>query len=548
MVIIGKETINSISTNPYSMIQSYKKKHQVHDHYDVICIGSGMGCQATAATLAKEGKRVLLLERHYTPGGYTHVFKRRGYEWDVGIHYIGEVNREKGVVKKLFDYITNGELKWADMGEVYDRIAIGDKTYDFKKGVGNFKEQLKSDFPGEEKAIDRYVDLVFEVSKASRKYFQEKALPGYLQYLFGSRYRKKYLDFARRTTLSVLEELTDNKELIKVLTGQYGDYGLPPAKSSFVMHTSISKHYFQGGCFPVGGSSRIIETIDPIIEKAGGTILTNAEVQEVIIEGNTARGVRMSDGKEFSADNVVSGTGILNTYCKLIPEEVAERHQLSYQLEKVKPSAAHVCLYVGLNGSPEELKLPKANYWIYPDDLDHDACVERYEKDPKAPFPVVYISFPAAKDPSWKDRYPGKSTIDIITVMPYEVFKEWEDSDWKKRGEDYEQLKEEFSQRLLQELYKKEPQVKGKVDFYELSTPVTTRHFMNYNQGELYGIDHNPERYEQRFLKPRTPIKNFYLTGQDIVTAGVAGALFAGYLTASAMLGKNLVKKAVMHE
>ena len=101
------------------MVQSYKQKHEVSDHFDTILIGSGMGCLATGACLAKEGQKVLILERHYTAGGYTHVFKRRGYEWDVGIHYIGEVNREKGVLKKLFDYVTDGELKWADMGEVY---------------------------------------------------------------------------------------------------------------------------------------------------------------------------------------------------------------------------------------------------------------------------------------------------------------------------------------------------------------------------------------------------------------------------------------------
>ena len=87
------------------MVQSYKKKHQVADHYDAILIGSGMGCLATGACLAKAGKKVLLLERHYTAGGYTHVFKRKGYEWDVGIHYIGEVHRENGVLKQMFDYV-----------------------------------------------------------------------------------------------------------------------------------------------------------------------------------------------------------------------------------------------------------------------------------------------------------------------------------------------------------------------------------------------------------------------------------------------------------
>lgn len=527
------------------MVQSYKQKHEVSDHYDAILIGSGMGCLAAGACLAKEGQKVLILERHYTAGGYTHVFKRRGYEWDVGIHYIGEVNREKGVLKKLFDYVTDSELKWADMGDVYDRIVIGDKIYDFKKGVQNYKDELKKHFPEDARAIDDYVALVFEVSKASRKYFAEKAMPKAMQVLIGGSMRKPYLKYATRSTLSVMRELTDNEELIKVLTGQYGDYGLPPARSSFVMHASISKHYFHGGCFPIGGSSRIVETVDPIIENAGGTILTNAEVKQVMVKNGRATGVEMLDGKVFIADKVVSGTGIVNTYNKLLSDELVAKYRFGEQLQKVTPSAAHACLYIGLNGSPEELNLPKANYWVYPDDLDHDASVARYEKDLDAPFPLVYISFPAAKDPTWPERYPGKSTIDIITVMPFDIFQEWENTRWKKRGEDYEALKEKFAQRLLAELYRLEPQVEGKVDYYELSSPVTTRHFMNYDQGELYGINHDPERYEHKFLQPRTPIKNFYLTGQDIVTAGVAGALFAGFLTASAIMGNNQVERAM---
>lgn len=525
------------------MIQSYKQKHQIEDHYDAILIGSGMGCLAAAACLTKEGKKVLVLERHYTAGGYTHVFKRRGYEWDVGIHYIGEVGNEQGVLRRMFDYVTDGELEWADMGEVYDRIVIGDKTYDFPKGVENWKTAMKSYFPDDTEAIDKYVDLVFEVSKASRQYFSEKAMPGFVQQLAGNKMRKKYLKYATRTTLSVLQELTDNQELIKVLTGQYGDYGLPPSKSSFAMHISISKHYFGGGYFPVGGSSRIADTADKVIEKGGGTILTNAEVDQVLVENNKAVGVKMSDGKSIHADLIISGTGIFNTYNKLLPEQLVTKLNLRDHLQKVTPSAAHACLYIGLNGTPEELKLPKANYWIYPDDLDHDGCVDRYEKDLDAPFPVVYISFPAAKDPNWGERYPGKSTIDIITVMPFDIFKEWEDTRWKKRGESYEEMKEKFAQRLLKVLYEKEPQVKGKIDHYELSSPVTTKHFMNYDFGELYGINHDPERYNQRFLQPKTPIKNFYLTGQDIVSAGVAGALFAGFLTASTIEKKNIIKE-----
>jgi all-trans-retinol 13,14-reductase len=162
----------------------------------------------------------------------------------------------------------------------------------------------------------------------------------------------------------------------------------------------------------------------------------------------------MTDGRKFFAKHVVSSTGIFNTYEKLIPSATAKKHGLKKKLQKLKPSVAHACLYIGLKESPETLQLPKNNLWIYPEKGDHDTIVANYLKDPKAPFPVVYISFPAAKDPSWSDRYPGRSTIDIITLLPFDLVKKWEGTQWMKRGKDYDQLKAEISDRLLEVLFR----------------------------------------------------------------------------------------------
>ncbi len=527
------------------MIQSYKKKPVLAAKYDTIIIGSGMGSLTTAAILAKEGQKVLVLERHYTAGGFTHIFKRKGFEWDVGIHYIGEVQRENSVIKKLFDYITDAQLKWADMGDVYDKIVIGDKEYDFVKGVQNFKDQITSYFPDEKKAIEDYVRLVFEAIKTSQKFYTEKAFPPIMSSLFGKKMRKPFYKFSDQTTYEVLSSITKNKELIKVLSGQYGDYGLPPKQSSFVMHAAVARHYFAGGSFPIGGSSEIAKHTDAVIEKAGGTILISAEVNEVIVEKNKAIGVKMNDGKTFFAKNIISGAGVMTTYNKLLPSKIVENHQLKKNLQTVKRSVSHACLYIGLEGSPEELNLPKTNYWIYPDKIEHDTAVNNYLQNLDADFPVVYISFPSAKDPDWSNRYPGKSTIDIITLLPYDGFKNWNGTKWMKRDEEYETLKEQISKRLLEVLYKHIPQAEGKIQHYELSTPLTTQHFINYDEGEIYGLDHTPKRFRQRFLKPRTPIKNFFLTGQDVVTAGVAAALFSGVITTSAMTGKNIIKKVM---
>lgn len=529
------------------MIQSYKKKPVLSDNYDAIIIGSGMGSLTTAAILSKEGNRVLVLERHYTAGGFTHIFKRKGFEWDVGIHYIGEVQREKSVIKKIFDYVSDYELQWADMGDVYDKIVIGDKEFDFVKGVQNFKDKILSYFPDEKTTIDEYVNLVFAAVKTSQSFYMEKALPPLMSLLVGSKMRKPFYNFSDKTTYEVLKSLTSNEELIKVLTGQYGDYGLPPKQSSFVMHAAVARHYFSGGSFPIGGSSKIAETIDKVVEKAGGTILISAEVDNIIIKNNKAIGVKMKDGHEFHAKHIISGAGIMTSYLKLLPTHIVAKHQLKKQLQTVKRSVSHTCLYIGLNGSPEDLRLPKTNYWIYPDKIDHDTAVTNFLNDSDADFPIVYISFPSAKDPDWSNRYPNKSTIDIITLSPFEMFKDWEGSKWMKRGKDYDTLKEKITSRLLDILYKHIPQAKGKIEHYELSSPLTTQHFVNYEEGEIYGLDHTPKRFRQRFLKPKTPIKNFYLTGQDVVTAGVAAALLSGVLTTSAITRKNIMKKVMMN-
>ncbi len=182
------------------MIQSYKKKPILSNSYDAIIIGSGMGSLATASILAKEGKRVVVVERHYTAGGFTHIFKRKGFEWDVWIHYIGEVQRKNSAVRKLFDYVTDSKLKWEDMGEVYDKIIIGNKQFDFVKGTDNFKKNLYQYFPDEKEAIDQYIDLVFLSVKKSFKFYMSKVIPSWLFSLVAAKMQKPFFEYSDQTT------------------------------------------------------------------------------------------------------------------------------------------------------------------------------------------------------------------------------------------------------------------------------------------------------------------------------------------------------------
>ena len=309
-----------------------------------------------------------------------------------------------------------------------------------------------------------------------------------------------------------------------------------PAESTFFMHAMVAKHYFAGGNYPVGGSWKMAETIVPVIRAGGGEVFTYARVQEIIVENNKAIGVLMENGDRLLADNIVSNTGARITFEKLLPEAQRKKYNYEKKLKTVKPSSAHVCLYVGCKGSAKELGIPKTNLWIYPTP-HHEQNIKDYLAKPEHGAPLVYISFPSAKDPTWDQHYPGKSTVEVVTLGRYEDYVQWRGSTWNQRGEGYEAYKQKITDTLLETLYQQMPQLRGTVDYAELSTPLSTEWFQLNDRGEIYGLDHDPDRFQQDWLHPVTPIKHLYMTGQDVVTCGIGGALMGGVLTTSAMLG-----------
>ncbi|MAA65875.1 MAG: FAD-dependent oxidoreductase [Alteromonadaceae bacterium] len=509
---------------------------RIDDDYDAIVIGSGIGGLTTAACLSKAGKKVLVLEQHYTAGGFTHSYARNGYEWDVGVHYIGDMGSPNTLARKLFDYITDGQLKWAPMDETYDRFYLGDKIVNLKAGKEQFRASLVEAFPEEEKAIDAYIRLLGKVSSGMQIYTMSKLAPTMTAPLVGKAVSLALPRYFNQTTYEVLSGLTDNEALIGAITGQWGDCGVTPKQSSFLIHALIAKHYVHGGYYPVGGASEMANTIIPVIQQGGGDVFTYADVTNILVENGRACGVRMADGHEIRSELIISNAGVINTFETLLPEAAVRKSGYPRTRQTIQPSMSHIGLYIGFKGTAAELGLPKTNFWIYPDE-HHDRNVERFLDNTDSEFPVVYISFPSAKDPSYLSRYPDTATVEIVAPTTYDMFAQWKDDTWGKRGEEYEQLKQVVTDRLLEKLYEKLPQLRGKVDYVEASTPLSTDWFCRYSRGEIYGLDHTPERFDQTWLRPKTRIPGLYLTGQDILTCGVVGAMIGGLVTTLSIQG-----------
>lgn len=498
---------------------------------DHIVIGSGMGGLTVATWLAKAGKKVVIFERHYVPGGYTHCFKRKdGFQWDVGVHYVGNMAKDSSL-RGFFDFLTDGKLEWESMGEIYDVANIDGSEYIFKAGIDNFRKQLGCYFPNDKEAIENYLKLIRKANNRGRAFYFEKVFEPWLSKSVGWFFRKRYLDFASKSTWQVLSGITTNKRLIAVLAAQCGNYGLSPKNSSFGAHAMVVGHFLEGGYYPVGGGDQICEKTLQVFKANGGRVFINADVKKITIKNNRVQGVQIGE-KFIPCESVISNVGVNNTFNHLLSS--SERIACNFNLKNVKPASAHLCLYLGLNKSSDALNLPKHNLWYYKDDnIDRIYAGATLENAGKS---FAYISFPSAKDPDWKNKNPGTSTIQAISFGNMEWFENYQNSSWMRRGDEYLNLKKNFESEMLKVLYKFFPQIEGTIVATEVSTPLSTKNFTNYKSGEIYGLAHSPERFSLSFLRPKTKIKGLFLTGQDITLVGVAGAMLSGLLCATAIL------------
>jgi phytoene dehydrogenase-like protein len=238
--------------------------------YDAIVIGSGMGGLAFASIMAKMRKwRVLVLERHFKIGGFTHTFTRPGgWSWDVGLHYVGEMG-EGMMGRRLFDFITESRVKWNPLPDVYDVFVYPDIEVRACKGEANFRRALIDAFPHERSNIEQYSRDLKSATGWTNRNVMRMAAPAPLSWLVAA-VNRFTSGLAMEVTQHYLERRFSDPRLRAVVASQWADYGVPPGRSAFATHAVIASHYLNGAWYPVGGAGEIAKATSAVIRSAGG--------------------------------------------------------------------------------------------------------------------------------------------------------------------------------------------------------------------------------------------------------------------------------------
>jgi len=495
-------------------------------------IGSGIGGLTAASILAKVGgKKVLVLEQHVQPGGLTHVFRRQGASWDVGLHYVGEMS-EGTMPRTLMDLVTGGEVKWRPMPDEFEHFSL--PGYDLKQpsNPALWQRRLEEAFPHEKKGIRRWYRELRKMRGWVRLGFMANLVPAPVSSVLTALV-KGGRGKAARTTLSVLDQCVSDPALRNLLTAFNGDYGLPPEEAAFAIHALVQGHYTHGAYFPEGGSGRIARAAAEGIEARGGLVLTGWKAVEILRDTKGAAcGVRAVDvgngtGRELTFESaiVISAIGVKPTLNHLLkgalPPEMAALQQ---QVNTVPPGYSAVTLYLKLKRSAQELGVHGENWWVYAKDQQSSFAAQAkaaFDGHPEH----VYVSFPSLKN--GEERF---HTAEIIAPALWSHF---------SRADGYEAAKVRIAAGLLATAERALPGLTALVDYQELSTPLTLEQYLQSERGQFYGLPARPERYAISGLTPKTAIPGLYLAGTDAASLGITGALMGGAGCALTLLGSR---------
>lgn len=485
----------------------------------MVIVGSGLGGLVCGYMLSKNGYDVTVLEKNTQIGGCLQTFCRGGVKFDTGMHYIGSM-LENQILHRFFRYfglLGDVPLQQLDT-DGYDVVSLAGETYRFANGYDRFVDTLARQFPNNVSDIRNYISRVREIANASPLYNLRKINNN----IFIE------ADYIKTSINDFIASSTSNLKLQNVLAGNLPLYAGVKDKTPTYVHALIHNFYIQSAFRIVGGSDTIAQSLARSIERFGGRVRTNAEVDKVLCDDTHATAVRLATGETVEADYFVSNVHPQAFLGKIDSHIIRKAYR--ERISKLENTISNFTVYIKF----KENATPYLNYNYYfyeqPDVWkSNDYDIARW------PQSYLFMHQCHKKNPTFAQ------SAELIGYMHYDEVRRWEGTSVGRRGQEYLDFKQQKAELLLASLEQSFPGIRASIESYYTSSPLTYQDYTATHEGSMYGIIRDKNFPSQTYISQRTKIPNLFMTGQNINSHGILGVTIGGIITCAEFLGINKI-------
>ena len=488
--------------------------------YDAVIIGSGLGGLECAHILSKAGMSVLLLERGTQAGGCLQSYRRLGLAFDTGFHYVGGLD-EGLSLHSAFRHLGLLRLPWQRLDNHFDRVTIGNQTFNFAQGYDAFVETLTAAFPAERDALNKYADMLKQCGEqqfdALNPQTGESSL---LSRLFET------------SAYQYLTETFHDPLLINVLCGTSLKMELRKESLPLFTFAHGNGSFIESSWRLKGDGSLIVNSLVDGIRMHGGEIICNTEVRELVEKDGKLVHAVCSNGEIYEGTIFISNIHPAVT-CNLVKQSSRMKKVYRSRISHLENTIG--MFTVSLRIKPQTLRYFNWNQYIY---KEPDVWTFHLKNNPVS---GVLVSCRIPEDGS---KYVQQ--VDLLTPMNWSECEQWSHTEVGRRGEDYKAMKKRVADECITLAERFIPGLRDRITGCYTSTPLTYRNYTLTPEGSAYGLRKDFRNPIITLLSPRTPIPNLLLTGQNLMLHGLHGVTMTALFTCAEVLGKepiwNIVK------